>query len=203
MVGLIEGVGEATASISKLFSGWLSDRLGKRKMLTVVGYGLAALSKPLFALAPTTGLGAVRALLGSCRQGHSRRAARRAGRRSRAARTARRGIRIAAIARYRRRLCRASIGLALMAIFADNFRLVFWVSLDPGRDRRRHSRSGRSRAVRCRRTRGPRAAPIDWRELKHLGGAFWGVVAVGSVLTLARFSEAFLILRARRASGCH
>src|SRR5215472_2692263 len=51
-VGLIEGVGEATASISKLFSGWLSDRLGRRKALTVAGYALSALSKPLFALAP-------------------------------------------------------------------------------------------------------------------------------------------------------
>ena len=51
-VGVIEGVGEATASISKLFSGWLSDRLGKRKLLAVIGYGLGTLSKPLFALAP-------------------------------------------------------------------------------------------------------------------------------------------------------
>ena len=50
-VGFIEGVGEATASIVKVFSGWLSDRLGKRKLLTIVGYGLAALSKPLFPLA--------------------------------------------------------------------------------------------------------------------------------------------------------
>src|SRR5262249_47024375 len=56
MVGVIEGVGEATASISKLFSGWLSDRLGKRKALTVIGYGLAALSKPLFAIATTSSL---------------------------------------------------------------------------------------------------------------------------------------------------
>src|SRR5215468_5032680 len=53
MVGLIEGVGEATASISKLFSGWASDKLGQRKSLTVIGYGLGALSKPLFAMAPT------------------------------------------------------------------------------------------------------------------------------------------------------
>jgi hypothetical protein len=56
MVGLIEGVGEATAAIGKLCSGWLSDKIGKRKMLTVIGYGLAALSKPLFALAPTPAL---------------------------------------------------------------------------------------------------------------------------------------------------
>jgi len=56
MVGLIEGVGEATASICKLFSGWLSDTLGKRKVLAVFGYGLAALSKPLFAVAGATEL---------------------------------------------------------------------------------------------------------------------------------------------------
>ncbi len=49
-VGLIEGVAEATASISKVFSGALSDRLGKRKLLTVLGYGLAALTKPVFPL---------------------------------------------------------------------------------------------------------------------------------------------------------
>jgi len=53
MVGLIEGLGEATASITKLFSGWISDRLGKRKAMTIIGYGLGALSKPLFAIAPT------------------------------------------------------------------------------------------------------------------------------------------------------
>ena len=48
-VGLIEGVGEATDATGKLFSGWLSDRIGKRKLLVVIGYGLAAVSKPLFA----------------------------------------------------------------------------------------------------------------------------------------------------------
>ncbi len=54
-VGLIEGIAEATASTTKIFSGALSDRLGKRKLLTVIGYGLAALTKPIFALAPTIG----------------------------------------------------------------------------------------------------------------------------------------------------
>ncbi|MDE2473889.1 MAG: MFS transporter, partial [Alphaproteobacteria bacterium] len=53
MVGAIEGIGEATASISKLFSGWFSDKTGKRKVLAIIGYGLGALSKPLFAIAPT------------------------------------------------------------------------------------------------------------------------------------------------------
>jgi MFS family permease len=108
MVGLIEGVGEATASISKLFSGWLSDMLGKRKALTIIGYGLSALSKPLFAIAPTPAL-----VLGarfSDRVGKGIRGAPReamvgdmvpAGQRGR-------GLRPAPGARYRRRLCGAA-----------------------------------------------------------------------------------------------
>src|SRR6267378_3765926 len=52
-LGLIEGVAEATASITKIFSGWISDRLGKRKLLAVIGYGLGALTKPVFPLAST------------------------------------------------------------------------------------------------------------------------------------------------------
>ena len=52
-VGIIEGIAEATASITKIFSGALSDRLGKRKWLAAVGYGLAAFTKPVFPLAPT------------------------------------------------------------------------------------------------------------------------------------------------------
>ncbi len=54
-VGVIEGIAEATASITKVFSGALSDYLGKRKWLAAAGYGLAALSKPIFPLAPDIG----------------------------------------------------------------------------------------------------------------------------------------------------
>ena len=54
-VGLIEGIAEATASITKVFSGALSDYLGKRKLLATLGYGLAAVTKPLFPLAPSVG----------------------------------------------------------------------------------------------------------------------------------------------------
>ncbi len=194
MVGLIEGVGEATAAISKLFSGWLSDRIGKRKVLTVIGYGLATLSKPLFALAPTAdwvlfarfsdrvgkGIrGAPRdALVGDIAPPEMRGAAY--------------GLRqsLDTVGAFLGPL----LGLALMALFADNFRLVFWVSLIPGAIAVailvltvREPAPRRERVAR---------APIDWSQLKHLGRPFWAVVAVGSVLTLARFSEAFLILRA-------
>ena len=90
------------------------------------------------------------------------------------------------------------LAMVLMALFADDFRLVFWVALVPGvaavaillfavREPKRQVRESSERA------------PIHWTELHRLGGTFWGVVAVGTVLTLARFSEAFLILRAQDA----
>lgn len=56
IIGLIEGLAEATALILKVFSGAISDYVGKRKGLALLGYGLGALSKPLFAIAPTAGV---------------------------------------------------------------------------------------------------------------------------------------------------
>jgi MFS family permease len=55
VLGIVEGIAEATAQVSRVFSGWLSDALGRRKALTVLGYGLAA-TKPLFPLANSIGL---------------------------------------------------------------------------------------------------------------------------------------------------
>ena len=107
-VGVIEGVAEATASIVKVFSGALSDWLGQRKLLAALGYGLAALTKPIFPLAALARLGRGGALHRPRRQGHSRRAARRADRRHHAGRTARRGLRPAPGARHGRRLRRAA-----------------------------------------------------------------------------------------------
>lgn len=196
MVGLIEGVGEATASISKLFSGWLSDRLGKRKALTVAGYGLSALSKPLFALATTSSLvlvarfsdrigkgirGAPRdALIGDLVPAGSRGAAY--------------GLRQAldTVGAFAGPL----IAMALMAAFNDNFRRVFWLALIPGL---------LSVLVLAFGVREPPheaavpQAPVKLDECRSLGQAYWAVVTVGAVLTLARFSEAFLILRAQSA----
>lgn len=56
IIGLIEGVAEATASILKLFSGWFSDRIGGRKWLAVLGYGLSAAAKPFFYIASSWGV---------------------------------------------------------------------------------------------------------------------------------------------------
>ncbi|MGD8999434.1 MAG: MFS transporter [Granulosicoccaceae bacterium] len=194
-VGIIEGIGEAAASIAKLFSGWLSDRLGKRKLLTVLGYGIGALSKPLFALAPAASWVLIARF--SDRIGKGIRGAPRDALVSELAPPRLWG------AAYGLRQSLDTVGafagpllaIALMALSSDNFRLVFWLAVVPGliavgilvigvREPARHVPE---RAART---------PIRWQELGVLGGHFWGVVGVGTVLTLARFSEAFLILRA-------
>jgi MFS family permease len=197
-VGIIEGVGEATASISKLFSGWLSDRIGKRKLLTGIGYGLGALSKPLFAVAPTASW--VLFARFSDRIGKGIRGA---PRDALVGDLAPPGLTGAA---YGLRQSLDTVGafagpllaIALMALSSDDFRLVFWIAVVPGlaavailvlgvREPERPVREPSERR------------PIRRAELAALGGMFWAVVAVGTVLTLARFSEAFLILRAEDA----
>jgi MFS family permease len=196
MVGLIEGVGEGTASISKLFSGWLSDKLGKRKALTIVGYGLGALSKPLFALAPTASF--VLAARFSDRIGKGIRGA---PRDALVGDMVPAGLRGAA---YGLRQALDTVGafagpllaIVLMAALHDNFRLIFWLALIPGLI---------SVLVLVMGVREPphqataTQAPVKFSDLKTVGTAYWIVVGVGAVLTLARFSEAFLILRAQNA----
>lgn len=196
VVGVIEGIGEATGSISKLFSGWLSDRLGRRKLLTVIGYGLGAASKPLFALATTATWVFV---------------ARFSDRIGKGVRGAPRDALVADIspphlrgASYGLRQSLDTIGafsgpllaIALMALLDDDFRLVFWIALIPGlisvailivvvREPETLIRAEEARP------------PIRWADIRRLGNGFYGVVVVGTVLTLARFSEAFLVLRAQ------
>ena len=110
MVGLIEGVGEGTASVIKVFSGWLSDRLGRRKALAVAGYGTERAHQARVRPRARRRLGAGRALRRSRRQGRARRAARRAGGRSGPAGHERGGVRPAPVAGYGRRLRRAAAG---------------------------------------------------------------------------------------------
>jgi len=195
-VGLIEGIGEATASISKLFSGWLSDRLGRRKALTLIGYGLGALSKPLFALAPAVGW--VLAARFSDRIGKGIRGAPRDALIGDLVRPELRG------AAYGLRQSLDTVGafagpllaMALMALFNDDFRLVFWFAVIPGVA----AVAVLALAVHeppSGRVDGAARPPLHWSEIRQVGTRFWGVVGVGAVLTLARFSEAFLILRAQ------
>lgn len=194
MVGLIEGIGEATASISKLFSGWLSDRLGKRKALTIIGYGLGALSKPLFAIAPTAPF-----VLGARFSDRIGKGIRGAPRDAMVGDMVPAGQRGAA---YGLRQALDTVGafagpliaIVLMAALHNNFRLIFWLAVIPGLIAvlilivavREPPHKGE-----------PTRAPIKLQDLKSIGPAFWIVVGVGAVLTLARFSEAFLILRAQ------
>ena len=196
-VGLIEGMAEATASIVKIFSGALSDRFGKRKILAAIGYGLAAFTKPVFPLAASLGWIV---------------AARFVDRVGKGIRGAPRDALIADIAPEDSR--GASFGLrqtldtigafvgpliaiALMWLSANNFTLVFWIAVIPGlasfllimfavREPERAPGTGVAQS------------PLSVAAIKKLGGAYWWIVAVASVFTLARFSEAFLLLRAQQ-----
>jgi MFS family permease len=197
-VGLIEGIGEATASISKLFSGWVSDRLGRRKALTIIGYGLGALSKPLFAVAPTASWVLIARFSDRIGKG-----IRGAPRDALVGDLAPPGLRGAA---YGLRQALDTVGafvgpllaIALMASFNDNFRLVFWLAVIPGLAAVAVLALGVREPLQVRPAAETRA-PIRWSELGRLGGVYWSIVVVGAVLTLARFSEAFLILRAENA----
>ena len=196
-VGLIEGIGEATASISKLFSGWISDRMGKRKALTIFGYGLGALSKPLFAIAPTASW--VLLARFSDRIGKGIRGAPRDALVGELAPPEMRG------AAYGLRQSLDTVGafigplaaVALMILFKDDFRLVFWLAIVPGLLSVAILALGVREPARTVRANEETGSAIPWAEFGRLDRLFWGIVVVGAFLTLARFSEAFLILRAQ------
>jgi MFS family permease len=197
MVGLVEGIGEATASIVKLFSGALSDRLGKRKFLVAIGYGLGALSKPLFALAPS--IGWVLAARFSDRVGKGIRGAPRdaliADVTPAALRGAAFGVRQALDTVGA--LAGPLLAMGLLVLFAGEMRAVFWCALIPGVAAvallvifvREPAKAAPAMEIAPR----PR---FRWHDLAGLGRAFWAVALLGAVFTLARFSEAFLVLRA-------
>lgn len=195
-VGLIEGVAEAVALISKVFSGALSDYLGRRKSLVVTGYALAAATKPMFALATSAGTVF---------------AARFVDRIGKGIRGAPRDALIADVTPVESRgaafglrqsldtvgaLAGPLLAIGLMLLWADDFRAVFWVAMIPALlaialllvGVREPSREAVEKP----------ANPIHWRELRRLGRAYWWVVVIGAAFSLARFSEAFLILRAQQ-----
>ena len=196
-VGLIEGAAEATALIVKVFSGVLSDWLGRRKPLAVAGYGLGALSKPLFALATGSGLVLAARLIDRVGKG-----IRGAPRDALVADLAPAEVRGAAFGlRQALDTVGAFLGpllaMGLMLAWADDFRAVFWVAIVPGLAAVALLALG----VREPEASGPRRAvnPIRRDSLRRLPAAYWWVVAIGGVFMLARFSEAFLVLRARQA----
>jgi MFS family permease len=195
-VGVIEGIAEATASIVKVFSGALSDWIGRRKLLAAIGYGLAAFTKPVFPLAPSLGW-----LI----------AARFVDRLGKGIRGAPRDALVADFSP--RHLRGASFGLrqsldtvgafvgpllaiGLMWATADHFVTVFWIAVIPAfvsfalvvlvvREPARPAAERRPEM------------PLSRRELGRLGAAYWWIVAAATMFTLARFSEAFLVLKAQ------
>lgn len=194
VVGLIEGIGEATAMAVKLVSGALSDRSGKRKPLAVLGYAMGALSKPLFALAPGAGL-VLFARFGD-RLGKGIRGA---PRDALVADLAPPGMAGAAFG-LRQSLDNVGAflgpGLAILLMWAlsGDFRAVFWLAAIPG------FAAVAILVLAVREPPRPAALPppprLDRAAIAALPAAFWAVVAAGAVLMLARFSEAFVILRA-------
>jgi MFS family permease len=195
-VGLIEGIAEATASVTKVFSGAVSDWFSKRKFLVVLGYGLAAITKPVFPLAPTIGW-----LVGARFIDRVGKGIRGAPRDALLADLAPANLRGASFGlRQSLDTIGAFIGpllaIVLMWFTADHFRTVFWVAVLPAF----LSVALLVLAVRePARAAVPRARmPLHWRELARMGWPFWLVIALATVFTLARFSEAFLVLRAQQ-----
>ena len=197
-VGIIEGIAEATAAITKVFSGALSDRLGRRKGLTVVGYSLSAMTKLMFPLAQSAGMVFTARFLDRLGKG-----IRGAPRDALVADLTPSAVRGAAYG-LRQALDTAGaflgplLAIVLMALFLNDVRLVLWFALLP--------------AMICvallvfavkepeRKTRQMPSAKKDWplrrANLAVLPRAYWFIVTIGMLFALARFSEAFLTLRA-------
>lgn len=196
-IGLIEGGAEATALIVKIFSGMLSDYLGKRKWLAVAGYALGAITKPLFALATSSGIIMSARLLDRVGKG-----IRGAPRDALVADITPPHLRGAAFGlRQSLDTVGAFVGplmaTGLMLLWANDFRAVFWVAVIP---------AFLAVALLIFGVQEPNSLskaqpvnPIQRKNLKRLTGAYWWVVAIGAIFTLARFSEAFLVLRAQQS----
>lgn len=197
-LGLIEGVAEAAASITKVFSGVLSDRLGRRKPLAVLGYGLAALTKPLFPLATSAAWVLIARFVDRIGKG-----IRGAPRDALVADCSPPEVRGAA---YGLRQSLDTVGallgpliaIGLMTILANDVRTVFWIAALPAFAAVALLVVGVEEPARHIEDESPRQLP-HWRDVQSLSGAFWGVAAIGTVVALARFSEAFLVLRAHDA----
>lgn len=198
LVGLIDGLAEATAAVVKGFSGHVSDRIGRRKPLILLGYGLGAISKPLFPLAQGAML-----VLGARFVDRIGKGLRGAPRDALVADVTPEAIRGRAYG-LRQALDTAGaclgplLAVALMYLFANDMRAVFWLAAIPAglavlvvlfgiKDREVDRRSAAARPA------------IHVSDITRLERPYWDVLAIGVVFTLARFSEAFLILKASAA----
>jgi MFS family permease len=196
VLGLVEGIAEATAQITRVFSGWLSDVIQRRKLLAVAGYGLAAATKPLFPLATTVGTVLF---------------ARFADRVGKGIRGAPRDALVADVTPPEKR--GAAFGLRqsldtlgavagpvaailLMLAFNDDIRTVLWFAVPP---------AVIAVVILILAVKEPASAPqaervpVKLTEVAGLGRSYWLVLGAGAIFTLARFSEAFLVLKAQSA----
>lgn len=193
-VGLVEGVAEATAAVTKVFSGWLSDRIGKRKLLTGFGYGLAAASKPLFVIAGSVGWVMFARFADRVGKG-----IRGAPRDALIADITEPGLRGAAFG-LRQSLDTVgaflgpAVAIALMYLLGGNLRLIFALAALPAIGAVLLIVFGVKEPAQTAPRREARV-PIAWSELGALGAPFWRVLVLATVFSLARFSEAFLVLR--------
>ena len=195
-IGIVEGIAEATASITKIFSGALSDYVGKRKLLVVLGYGLGAVTKPMFPLASSV----TWVFLGRFvdRIGKGIRGAPRDALVADITPPALRGT------AYGLRQALDSVGaflgpllaVLLMWWLANDIRTVLWFGVVPAviavalpivfvREPERHDGEVKERAH------------LTLATVKRLPRRYWLIVQLGGAFTLARFSEAFLVLRAQ------
>lgn len=197
-VGLIEGFAEATALLTKVFSGVLSDYWGKRKVLTVIGYGLAAMTKPLFPMASSLTTVFLARFLDRVGKG---------------IRGAPRDALIGELAPpnlrgtcYGLRQSLDTVGaflgpllaMGLMVLLANDLRAVLWVAVLPAVVAVFLLIFGVPEPASSRPADAPRKV-IRLVDLRSIGPAYWWIVVLGGLLTLARFSEAFLVLRAEHA----
>lgn len=197
VIGLIEGLAEATALFIKVFSGAISDYLGKRKGLALLGYGLGALSKPFFALSSSSGM-----VLGARLMDRAGKGIRGAPRDALVADITPPELRGAAYGlRQSMDTTGAFLGpllaVGLMLLLHNDFRAVFWIALIPG------FLSVALLYFGLKEPKTPvehkRTNPIKRENLTRLGKSCWWVIGLGAVFTLARFSEAFLVLRAQQS----
>ena len=197
-VGVIEGIAEATAMVVKVFSGALSDWLGRRKLLAAMGYGLAAFTKPVFPLAAS--LSWVVAARFVDRIGKGIRGAPRdaliADITPPALRGAAFGLRqtLDTIGAFLGPL----VAIALMWLTHDHFKLVFWIAVVPALASFALITFVVKEPARAAGSEKPAARlQLQLSDCLRLPPLFWIVVSVAGVLTLARFSEAFLVLKAQ------
>jgi MFS family permease len=195
-IGFIEGIAEATAAITKVFSGVISDYFGKRKLLAVLGYGLAAVTKPIFPLANTIGWVFAARFIDRIGKG-----IRGAPRDALVADIAPQALRGAAYG-LRQSLDSAGafvgpmLALVFMAWFANDIRTVLWVAVVPAFIAVALLVFGVREPERTE-IQSDLRRPLTLSDAKGLSFRYWLIVLLGAVFTLARFSEAFLVLRVR------